>query len=235
MRLKRDNILTGFQTIMIMSSSYLPLIFWSFAQIAVAHAGFDAQWSVLGVLTLGVLIAWIHGSLNERFPNLDGVQMLERLYGKWVGKLYAGLYVPIYLGFISLSLYFFASILKIFFTDTPRSVIVLLVCLVAWRGAWFGISALAQVASIIHSLTLLGTFISFFYILVQSQHWWIPHTITHWNSVWNGTYHLLPLYLGFNFTLMISPNYLHQKKEQSGIPSQVFFSAESSSFWLLPR
>ncbi|WAH38895.1 GerAB/ArcD/ProY family transporter [Alicyclobacillus dauci] len=207
-----------FQTIALCSSSYFPVVFWFFPSIAVEHAKFDAQWSVLLVAIVGVGIAWLYGALNERFPNITGADVHVMVSGRWLGKVILVAYIPVYLLFLALSLYFTVNLMKYFFPDTPQAVFAIFICVVGWRGAWLGIEALGRVASIVHPLTFAGLIASFVMVYFRAERHLIPHQLVNTMNVVQATYHLLPLYLGMNLFVMLSPYYNHAKRKSIWYP-----------------
>lgn len=205
-------------------------MFWIFPAVAIQYAQLDAQWAVCGVVLVGVLIAWIHGLENERFPNMTGADPAQLLFGKFVGKLVIWIYVPFYILFVSLSIFFTINIIKYYFPDTPKYVFVLMFLAVGWRGAWMGIETLARVSAIIHPFTFLGLLITFSVAFFKSEHHWLPHKIVNFGHVGSGIYHLLPLYFGIDIVLTMSPYYIHAKRKSLWYP---IYGAIASGFILL--
>jgi len=210
--MKMKTYLSPIQVLALSSSSFFPLTFWIFPRIVVEHAQSDAQWAILGVVLVGVFIGWIQGLLNERFPTMTGADFYSMVFGKWIGKLITLVYVPIYLLFVSLCICLFVYALKAYFPATPRIVLVLALCLIAMRGAWHGVETLGRVSSVVHPLTWLGVVIVFGFIAIQAKWHWMTHTVTSWPHLFAGVYYMLPIYLGFNLFLMLSPYYQHKKK-----------------------
>jgi hypothetical protein len=216
--MKTKTYLSWFQVIGLVSSSYLPLTFWIFPRIALQRADVDAHWAVLGVVLLGLFIGLVQGLLNERFPDRTGPDMLIKVFGFWLGKAIVIVYWPVYLFFTGMSLFYFTLVMKVFFPHTPNAVFNVAMCLVAMRGAWHGVEALARVASIIHPLTWLGFVLIFPNVLAEADHFWTPRTVANWPAVFRGIYHLVPLYLGFNLILIITPYYKHKKNRSIWYP-----------------
>ncbi|WP_067622412.1 GerAB/ArcD/ProY family transporter [Alicyclobacillus acidiphilus] len=206
------------QVIALSSSSYFPVLFWIYPQLAIHYAMLDAQWAVLAVAVLGIGINWLHGKLNDRFPNMTGADSVNLLFGKFVGKLIVCLYVPVYILFLSLSLYFMSNLMKYFFPNTPKYVFIGLLMAASWRGAMGGVESLGRAASIVHSLTFGGLILTFGVVYLQAEHRMIPITLTHPTAVAVSTFHLLPLYLGVDLVLMLSPYYKHLPKKSQWYP-----------------
>ncbi|WAH41432.1 spore germination protein [Alicyclobacillus fastidiosus] len=204
-------ILSWFQVIALTSTCYLALMLWFFPRIAVEHAGLDALWAVLGVTVIGVLTGWVLGLTTERFPNLTGAEIGKLVWGKWIGTVVEVLYIPIYIYFSALCIYFFVVVLNSFLPNTPLLVLMVTMCLVAARGAWLGVESLGRVASIVFPITFLGTIVIFLSLLFQAHRFWIPHTVTSWSNTIEGIYYLYPLYFGFTIARMLSPYYEHKK------------------------
>ncbi len=203
--------LTHIQIVTLISTSYMPLMFWYYPRIAVEHSLYDAQWSVLGVLLASFLMAFLHGLINERFPDVHAVDVHTMVLGKWLGKFTASIFIPAYMGFVATSIYLYSLLIKFSFPNTPRAVIIGALCLVAFRGAWTGIASLASVASIIYPLTWIGVIISFGMALMQGDRFWITTHVADWMKMLDGVYALLPIYLGFTITLVLNPYHFNKK------------------------
>ncbi|MFD1673705.1 GerAB/ArcD/ProY family transporter [Alicyclobacillus fodiniaquatilis] len=203
--MKRQNRLSRFQYTAIVSSSYFALLFWEFPRIAVAKARFDALWSVFGVIVVGTIASLIQGLLVERFPNLSGVDIAIKLWGKWLGKLVSIGFLPVHIGLVAFGVWWNADALKDFFPQTPHTGLYVFLLIAACRGAWLGIVPLGRAASIIYPITILGTFITFITILFQTDKYQMPHTVTSWTHTWDGVYALLPIFMGLNIGIMLGP------------------------------
>ncbi|MDP9729646.1 GerAB/ArcD/ProY family transporter [Alicyclobacillus tolerans] len=204
--------LSGFQVTELISASYLPLTFWIFPRIAIEQADRDAQWSVLVAILTSVFMAWIHTLINQRFPTLTACEYTNLVYGKWLGKFFSFCYLPVYLVFTSICVYLFITAIKPYFPSTPRVVLEIVIFLVATRGAWIGVETLGRISSIVHPLTLAAVTFIFIFIMTQSNHFWLPHEIVSLPLTLKGALHILPIYLGFSFFLLIGPYYNHNKR-----------------------
>ncbi|WP_062309016.1 GerAB/ArcD/ProY family transporter [Alicyclobacillus sendaiensis] len=210
--------LSAFQAIALFSSSFLPVMFWIYPTIAVHYARLDAQWSLLCTVLIGVFISWVHGRLNDRFPNMPGPDFACLVWGKWMGKAITALYVPVYLLFLGVSLYFAISLMKYFFPLTMRMWLALAMIVVAWRGAWCGVEAMGRASAIVHPLTFAGILASFGAILANADQPLIPISFTSLSQTASGVYHLLPLYLGMDLILVSSPYYRHRRGKSEWYP-----------------
>ncbi|WDL96060.1 GerAB/ArcD/ProY family transporter [Alicyclobacillus sp. ALC3] len=215
---QRREYLSWFQTVELGSSSFLPLAFWVFPRIAVEHAGMDAQWSVFLVIVGAIAIALIHGALNERFPAVTGADMHVLTYGKWLSIPVLIAYEAVYVFFVGMSLFYFVASIQPFYAMTPRWVMAGALCLIAIRMSWHGVESLGRVSAIVHPLTWFGVISVFTVIMLQAKWFWIPHTVTSWHDTFRGAYYLLPLGLGFNLFLILSPYYEHKKNRSIWYP-----------------
>ncbi len=217
--------LTSIQIISLMSTSFMPLMFWYFPRIAVEHSLYDAQWSVLGVFLIGFIMALLHGALNERFPNVHAVDVHTIVLGKWLGTFTASAFIPVYLGFLATSIYLYSLLIKFSFPNTPKAAIIGALCLVAFRGSWTGIASLAGVASIIYPLTWIGVAVSSLMSLFQGERFWLTTHVADWMKTADGIYALLPLYLGFTAILVLNPYHLPKKRIRLWYPVISIFGA----------
>jgi hypothetical protein len=200
-------VLSGFQVTCFIASSFLPLYFWVFPRIAVDAAGFDAQWSVLLLLPVGMVIGWLHAETNRLFPDVAGADLLMAAFGKAVGWVVAATTLFLYIWFVSLSLTLFAYTLRMYFPNTPRLAMLLGMIVVASFGAYKGVETLARTASVVYPLTAIFVVFTFVFIIFQSPHHWFVHRVYHLSAVGKGIYMLIPLFMGFNITGMLSPFY----------------------------
>lgn len=201
--------LSWFQAIEIGSASFLPLMFWFFPRIAVQTAGTDALWAVVAVLMVGVAVALLIGLLNERFPNMTGADVAKLVWTPWLGAPALVLYFAVYSMFTSMSLYFFVAVIRQFLPNTPMLVLMSSLALVSFSGAWYGVEALARVAAVVHPMTWLGLGAIFTTAVLQIHEFGIVTKPVSIGQIMNGTYHLLPLFLGINYIRMIAPFYKH--------------------------
>ncbi|WP_367306172.1 GerAB/ArcD/ProY family transporter [Alicyclobacillus acidocaldarius] len=210
--------LSAFQAIALFSSSFLPVMFWIYPTVAVHYARLDAQWALLLTVLIGVFISWVHGRLNDRFPNMTGPDFACLVWGRWMGKAITALYVPVYLLFLAVSLYFTISLMKYFFPLTMRMWLALAMIIVAWRGAWCGVEAMGRASAIVHPLTFAGILASFGAILAHADQPLIPLSFTSLSQTASGVYHLLPLYLGMDLILIVNPYYRHRRGKSEWYP-----------------
>jgi spore germination protein (amino acid permease) len=199
-----------FQTEELLSSSYLPLIFWFFPRIAVERSQADAFWAVLGIIIVGLIVAALHAVLNDTFPSVSGIAMLNIAFGKWLAKGIGFVYLAAYLLYCAVCVYFFVDMLRPFHMHTPRFVMIIALCLVAMYGATRGVETLARVSTGVHLSAIIGLTISVIITFADTDWYWRPHLPVSWSLSFHGVYCLLPLYFGFNLFLMINPYYEHK-------------------------
>lgn len=210
--------LSWFQLLSLCGTSFLPLLFWVYPRLAVQTAGIDGQWSVLGVVILGLFVGLLQGLLNHRFPNISGADMTRLVYGRPIGMFVNLIYGPGYLLFLSISMFIFALTLKPFLPDTPRMVLVAGLVLVAGMGASYGVETMARTASFIYPLTSIVLIVVFTYNLIISPWYGIPRYPVHMDKVLYGSYELLPLFFGMNLFLLLSPHYEHIHNRSIRVP-----------------
>ena len=186
-------------------------MFWTFPRTAVKYAGMDAQWSVLLLVVAAFGVSLIHALLNERFPTMTGPDMLVATLGKWLAKPILFGYLVAYVFFVGVSLFLFVASMQPYYSLTPRWAMVGALCLVAFRMSWHGVESLGRVAAIVHPLTWLGVVSIFTTVIFQAKSFWLPPTVTSWGDTFRGAYYLLPIGLGFNLILMLSPYYEHKR------------------------
>jgi hypothetical protein len=162
-----------------------------------------------------------------------------------MGTIIGIVYVPCYLLFVAISSYFFASMMKSYFPETPRFIFLISFLLLSWRGAWGGIENLGRVASIVFPMTLIGNVVSCIAVIVRGEYKWIPTQMVNLHATWLGVLHLFPLYLGFNIFLMLNPYYRASRMSNwycyisvsvAGVAMLVsFFAVVSNLGWFAPE
>lgn len=221
--------LNTFQFIEFAASSFLPLTVWFFPRTAIETAGMDGQWAVLGLILVGFLMAWIHGWLNERFSSLPGSDMAKVVFGKWVGNVVNTCYLVVYIPFVSLCIYFFAKLLNMYLQLTPTIVEIIALTIVAGVGAWYGVETIGRSAVIIHPLMWVIGVIIFVTAIFHADWHGISLGLVDFRATVYGTYKLLPIFLGFNAILMLSP-YVRGKGRT---PRYLLFVIVETSFLLV--
>lgn len=207
-----------FQVVSIIFTTFLPLLLWVFPRYAAYYAGVDGQWAVLGVCFLGIFSAVLHGLLDHRFRKTDGGGMLVRVFGNWLGKVFAITYIPGYSIFIAISLFSFSMAVKPLLSNTPRLAIVLAMVVVSTMGALYGIETIGRVAALVLPVTVALLILTYIFVFFKGS--WSGiffHPVSISRSVLTAT-KLLPMFFGLNLTLMISPYFDHRKQNAIWLP-----------------
>ncbi|WP_249226711.1 GerAB/ArcD/ProY family transporter [Alicyclobacillus mengziensis] len=210
--------LSKFQIICVLSTSFLPLLFWIFPRYAAYQAGADGQWAVLGACLVGLFSAYLHGLLNTYFPKQTGVEMATALYGKVLGKLVVSSFIPGYLLFVSISLYSYSITVKQILPNTPRLATAGALALVSVIGAMYGIEAISRVASITFPVVMFVLSLSYIFVFFRGA--WTGvflHPVSITRSI-SGAVDLLPIFFGQNLYLMLSPYYDRRKRNALWLP-----------------
>lgn len=208
-----QHLLTAFQVVQMTCSSFLPLMFWIFPRVAVNEGGYDAQWSGLLLVFVGVLIGWVQGRLNHRFPEKTGIQYLSIVYGKWLGKFIGFVYVVIYTFFIAIGMRMFVFLVgALYMPHTPSLVLILLFLGVSVYGARLGVETLARISSMFNPPVILGLLTTFLAAVLEYPPFGLPSHIDRWDTLLNGTYYLMPMLFGFNLFQMLGPYYKKTKR-----------------------
>lgn len=210
--------LSNYQVFIVTSSSFLPLMFWVFPRYAVYYAGVDGQWALLCACLIALFTAFIHGLLNSRFPTSSGADMPSLVYGKVVGKIVSLMFLPGYMLFVAASIYSFSISVKALLPNTPQLATVVGLTCIAIMGATYGVETISRAASIIFPVTMLILGASFVLIFFQGS--WTGiflYPVNLSRSITVGA-QLLPIFLGFNLYLMLSPYFDHRKGNAIWIP-----------------
>lgn len=209
-----QSFLTPFQVVQTTAASFLPILFWVFPRFAVLYGEYDAQWSVLGLVAAGFVVAWVQGRLNHRFPENTGIDYLVIVYGKWLGKLLGFFYVGIYILFVAIGMRTFVFLVgALYMPHTPPLVLISLFLAVAIYGSNLGVETLARISSMFNPLVMLGLLGTFIAAYFEYPPFSLPLKPDRLTTVINGTYHLMPMLFGFNFYQMLGP--YHKKTKHS--------------------
>ncbi|HWI50498.1 MAG TPA: endospore germination permease [Rummeliibacillus sp.] len=113
---------------------------------------------------MGFLIIWLFVTIALWFPHLTYVQILEKLFGKWIGKAFSIFFVLTSLFYASELLYYFGLFLNIhMMPNTPMVALNILMAGIVVMGVRLGLETFARTAEI-----LIVVFFVIFFILVVS-------------------------------------------------------------------
>ncbi|MEK5482125.1 GerAB/ArcD/ProY family transporter [Viridibacillus sp. FSL R5-0888] len=111
---------------------------------------------------IGLLIIWLFITIAHWFPHLTYVQIIEKLFGRWIGKVFSTLFVLTSLFFASELLYYFGLFLNIhMMPNTPMVVLNILMAGIVVMGVRLGLETFARTAEI-----LIVVFFVILFILV---------------------------------------------------------------------
>lgn len=122
----------------------------------------DAWLAAIFGTGIGLLVILLFITIALWFPHLTYVQILEKLFGKWLGKAFSALFVLMSLLYASELLYYFGLFLNIhMMPSTPMVVLSTLMAGVVVMGVRLGLETFARTAEI-----LIVVFFVIFFILV---------------------------------------------------------------------
>lgn len=239
-------LLNKVQTTAVLSASYLPLMFFTFPTVAVKEGGISGLWSVIGVTIVGVILGWIHASVNQRLQAVSGAAMPPLVLGKWIGSLTTILYLPVYILFVAISVYGFAAGISSFLPRTPTALISISMIVVAVLGAWYGLETLARSSFFLYTMAIFMMSTILLVMCFRGQvalYTMIPPANP--TGIFKSIYSLLPLYYGFSIVLMLNPHYQKHSGAKwipivSSIPSGIlillaYVSCVSNFGWELTK
>lgn len=201
-----------FQAVALTGSSFLPLLYFFVPRTAVQYADYYSFWSVIAAMLVGICMGYLHTYLNRLFPGMNAVDYSDVVLGKWFSRLLTGIYIPVYMMFLNMGVYFFSHIIKIFLPHTPLLAIIAAMVSVSMAGAYLGVESLARTAAIIYPLTFFGNFVTMVILTFQTEMptGGLSYSLSQWDQIARGAYHLMPMYLGFSIALLLNP--FHVKK-----------------------
>ncbi|MFJ7887780.1 endospore germination permease [Lysinibacillus xylanilyticus] len=122
----------------------------------------DAWISTIIGTGIGLLVVWLFITIANWFPHLTYVQIIEKLFGRWIGKALSAFFVVITLLYASELLYYFGIFLNIhMLPNTPMVVLNILMAGIVVMGVRLGLETFARTAEI-----LIVVFFIFFLILI---------------------------------------------------------------------
>ena len=210
--------LSMYQVICLVSTSFLPLLFWTYPRYAAFYGGIDGQWAVLFACGFALFSALVHGLLAFHLKRDSGVEMLTDVFGKWIGKTIALLFIPEYLLFMAISLYSFAITIQLLLPNTPRFVTTFILVSTGGIGAMYGLETIARVASLAFPAVMLILFSSFSLAVFRGS--WLG-VMTHPVSLWgafSASVVVFPMFFGINLYLMLNPYFDHRKRNPIWLP-----------------
>lgn len=210
--MKSPKRLSVVQATTVFSASYLPLMFFVFPGAAVSVAGPSAIYATLIVILLGIMIGYIHGKINERLAWINGAKMPPLVYGRWVGTIASTSFLPIYIVFVSASMYGFANLgISQFFPRTPLCVIQLSMIVVAAVGALYGIETLARASVFVYSVAILVMALLFIIICFRGDFIYVLVPPSNARGIAQAVYKLFPVFYGFSTVFMLNAHYQDKK------------------------
>ncbi|KPV43789.1 GerAB/ArcD/ProY family transporter [Alicyclobacillus ferrooxydans] len=210
--------LSMYQVICITSTSFLPLLFWTYPRYAVFYGGIDGQWAVLGACLFALFSAFIHGLLTLNLKKETGAEMLTVVFGKGIGKGIGLLFIPGYLLFLAISLFSFSITIKGLLPNTPRLATAIILAMVGVIGAMYGLETISRVASIAFPVVMLILFSSFSLAFFQGT--WtgvMVHPVSISRSISSAAV-VFPMFFGINLYLMLNPYFDHRKRNPIWLP-----------------
>lgn len=138
---RQFTILTTFYTI----GSAILVIPSSVANIAQQDAWIA---SLIGVVC-GLILTLLYNTLTVLFPKMNLVQMMEKVFGKWLGKAFSLFMIITLIFLVPGLLYYLSNFLTTeIMPETPMSAVNILFTIVAMMGVKLGLEALARSAEL---------------------------------------------------------------------------------------
>ncbi|MCX7843118.1 MAG: spore germination protein [Clostridia bacterium] len=148
------------------------MMFWTIMGTAIItlpvliamHAPRDAWMAAIIFIIGGICISFVIRALSRRFPDYDFAECVEKVFGKWLGKLL----LVVFLVWISHTTYFVLYQINIFtrltlLPNTPLIVIELLFIAPVVFALYAGIERLARTSQFIFMLTIGIVFILYIF------------------------------------------------------------------------
>jgi spore germination protein KB len=130
--------------------------------VIAAGAKQDAWISTIFGTGIGLLIIWLFCTLAQWFPHLTFIQINEKLFGKWIGKIVSLLFVFLPFLYTSILLNYSGTFLNIHaMPSTPMVALNILMGMIIVMGVRLGLETIARSAEI-----LIVVFFVLFLILV---------------------------------------------------------------------
>ncbi|NBD27263.1 endospore germination permease [Paenibacillus sp. T1] len=136
---------------------------WLTVSPSIEIARQDAWISLAVAGVIGLFVTLILTRVSQRHASLTLVEFAQKLLGKWIGKLIAGLYIAVWFSVSADILRIFSLFIKQFlFHDTPVWVIaMLMVAAMVYINFAGGIEAIARFSELAGPSLLLGIMITF--------------------------------------------------------------------------
>lgn len=210
--------LSMYQVISVTSTSFLPLLFWTYPRYAAFYGGIDGQWAVLGACLLALFSAFLHGLLTFHLKRESGPEMLTVVFGKVIGKSAGLMFIPGYLIFLAVSLYSFSITIKGLLPNTPRLATAMTLAMVGVVGAMYGLETISRVASVVFPVVMLILIASFSLAFFRGT--WagvMVHPASISRSISASTV-VFPMFFGINLYLMLNPYFDHRQRNPIWLP-----------------
>ncbi|MFJ7510316.1 endospore germination permease [Peribacillus simplex] len=164
---------------------------------------------------IGLCFVFLFTRLASLYPSMTYIEVNEKIFGKWIGKISALLFL-LYIYYLSSALLseignFFSSQVLV---ETPMEMIMILFILTSLFGARLGLEVICRTALIFFPWLVLLLFILFVFLIpdikIENMQ---PIFEEGLKPIMKGSYHSLALpYVQLVFFLMITP-YVNEKAE----------------------
>ncbi|PID23238.1 spore gernimation protein [Sporosarcina sp. P3] len=126
-----------------------------------AEAKQDAWIAAIVGIGIGLLVIWLFTTIASWFPGLTYIQITEKIFGKWIGKIVSILFVSMATYYTSSLLYYSATFVTTnMMPNTPSVALHILMIGIVVMGIRLGIETIARSAEI-----LIVVFVVLFLIL----------------------------------------------------------------------
>ena len=135
-----------------------------------AKAGQDAWLAAILGVAIGALLMFLYVSLASLFPNMTLAEYNEEILGKWLGKFVSILFFSYFFLTSALVLRNVGDFLVVYILDvTPIQMVEIILLMVVFVGASYGLETIARSAELLFSLAFLLFFLLFTLISPQSE------------------------------------------------------------------
>ncbi|USK85841.1 GerAB/ArcD/ProY family transporter [Peribacillus asahii] len=181
----------------------------------VAEAKRDAWIAVIFSAGLGLLVIWLLNTIALLFPTMNFVQIIETLFGKWLGKAISLFFLSLPFVYTAEMLYYSGNFLNThLLPDTPVEVLYILTAIIVVMAVRHGLETFSRTAEL-SFIAFMILFLLLLFISPQIKFENIQPVLEDGiNPLLHPTIQLLALF-AFNavILLMIFPSAVNQPKE----------------------
>lgn len=179
----------------------------------------DTWISILIAMVMAIPLVFIYGKLSQFYPNMGLFDILQKIYGKFIGKLFIFLYTFYFFHLSSICIRNATEYVQVVsFPETPQYVTAIFIGFISVYAIYVGFSVLSTWAKIVFPITAIMAIATFILAIPQYNYSYIkPILYRGWKPVMDGAYSLLTFPFGDTVIFLVFLGYLDNIKDATKV------------------